>query len=126
MKDKPAHLKSGANPVTFDDLKPCVLRWAHRAEVNDTVDNKIPEIRNFYKMYRPSSRTRLLPWGTDPKFIISSRGSNTGGSHKLNSAAQACAKKEGLKGHNRTGLVSGELPIHGLLLPRSRLQGVHG
>ena len=66
---------------------------------------EIPEeIRNFYKMYRPSPLVRAYcleeRLGTPAKIYYKFEGNNTSGSHKLNSAiAQAYyAKKQGLKG----------------------------
>ncbi|MBR4413479.1 MAG: TrpB-like pyridoxal phosphate-dependent enzyme, partial [Lachnospiraceae bacterium] len=62
------------------------------------------EIRNFYKMYRPSPVVRAYclekKLGTPAHIYYKFEGNNTSGSHKLNSAiAQAYyAKKQGLKG----------------------------
>ena len=65
----------------------------------------IPEdVRNFYKMYRPSPLVRAYcleeKLRTPAKIYYKFEGSNTSGSHKLNSAiAQAYyAKKQGLRG----------------------------
>ncbi len=71
---------------------------------NDNAYIPIPqEIRDFYKMYRPSPGPGLLPGReaqTPAKIYYKFEGNNTSGSHKLNSAiAQAYyAKKQGLKG----------------------------
>ena len=72
-------------------------------ETNPYID--IPEeIREFYKMYRPSPLVRAYcleeKLGTPAKIYYKFEGNNTSGSHKLNSAiAQAYyAKKQGLKG----------------------------
>ena len=62
------------------------------------------EIRDFYKMYRPSPLVRAYcleeKLQTPAKIYYKFEGNNTSGSHKLNSAiAQAYyAKKQGLKG----------------------------
>ena len=65
----------------------------------------IPEdVRNFYKMYRPSPLVRAYcleeKLGTPAHIYYKFEGNNTSGSHKLNSAiAQAYyAKQQGLKG----------------------------
>ena len=77
-----------------------------RQELNAT-DRFIPipeEVRNFYKMYRPSPVVRAYflekALGTPAKIFYKYEGGNTSGSHKLNSAiAQAYyAKEQGLKG----------------------------
>ena len=77
-----------------------------KQELNDTdayID--IPqEIRDFYKMYRPSPLVRAYclekALDTPAKIYYKFEGNNTSGSHKLNSAiAQAYyAKQQGLKG----------------------------
>ena len=62
------------------------------------------EIKDFYKMYRPSPLVRAYclekKLGTPAKIYYKFEGNNTSGSHKLNSAiAQAYyAKQQGLKG----------------------------
>ncbi len=72
---------------------------------DDTAYIPIPqEIRDFYKMYRPSPLVRAYcleeKLQTPAKIYYKFEGNNTSGSHKLNSAiAQAYyAKKQGLKG----------------------------
>jgi tryptophan synthase beta chain len=72
---------------------------------NDTREYPIPqEIRDFYKMYRPSPLVRAYcleeKLQTPAKIYYKFEGNNTSGSHKLNSAiAQAYyAKQQGLKG----------------------------
>ena len=72
-------------------------------ETNAYID--IPqEIRDFYRMYRPSPLVRAYclekKLGTPAHIYYKFEGNNTSGSHKLNSAiAQAYyAKKQGLKG----------------------------
>src|SRR5574344_1448854 len=108
MKNKPAPL---LNPGThkkleFEELRPIFCDELIKQELNDT-DAYIPipeEIRNFYKMYRPSPLVRAYclekKLGTPAKIYYKFEGNNTSGSHKLNSAiAQAYyAKKQGLKG----------------------------
>ena len=72
---------------------------------NDTRFIPIPEeIRDFYKMYRPSPLVRAYclekKLDTPAKIYYKFEGNNTSGSHKLNSAiAQAYyAKQQGLRG----------------------------
>ena len=108
MKNKPAPLLNPETmePITLDQLKPVFCEELARQELDDTspyID--IPEeIRNFYKMYRPSPLTRAYclekALDTPAHIYYKFEGNNTSGSHKLNSAiAQAYyAKQEGLKG----------------------------
>ncbi|MBQ1735049.1 MAG: TrpB-like pyridoxal phosphate-dependent enzyme [Lachnospiraceae bacterium] len=108
MKKKPAPLVNPATlkPVTADDLKPVFCDDLIAQELDDkTAFFPIPqEIRDFYKMYRPSPLVRAYclekKLGTPAKIYYKFEGNNTSGSHKLNSAiAQAYyAKKQGLKG----------------------------
>ncbi len=108
MKKKPAPLVNPATlkPVTADDLKPVFCDELIAQELDDkTAFFPIPqEIRDFYKMYRPSPLVRAYclekKLGTPAKIYYKFEGNNTSGSHKLNSAiAQAYyAKKQGLKG----------------------------
>ena len=108
MKVKPAPLLNPATgkPVTKEDLAPVFCDELIAQELdNDTRYVEIPEeIRNFYKMYRPSPLVRAYcleqKLGTPAKIYYKFEGNNTSGSHKLNSAiAQAYyAKKQGLKG----------------------------
>lgn len=108
MKQKPAPL---LNPGTCQPMKAEELAGVFCEELvvqeldNDTPFFEIPEeIRNFYKMYRPSPLVRAYcleeKLGTPAKIYYKFEGNNTSGSHKLNSAiAQAYyAKKQGLKG----------------------------
>ncbi len=108
MKNKPAPL---LNPGTLEPIKPEELAPVFcdeliKQELDDTTPYfEIPEeIRNFYKMYRPSPLMRAYrlekQLGTPAKIYYKFEGNNTSGSHKLNSAiAQAYyAKKQGLKG----------------------------
>ena len=108
MKKKPAPL---LNPATLQPMKAEELEGVFCKELiaqeldNDTPYFEIPEeIRNFYKMYRPSPLVRAYcleeKLQTPAKIYYKFEGNNTSGSHKLNSAiAQAYyAKKQGLKG----------------------------
>lgn len=108
MKNKPAPLLNPATlqPMTAEELGHVFCDELVAQELNDTdayID--IPEeIRNFYKMYRPSPLVRAYcleeKLQTPAKIYYKFEGNNTSGSHKLNSAiAQAYyAKKQGLKG----------------------------
>ena len=108
MKNKPAPLLNPATlePMTFDDLTPVFCDDLVKQELDDTTPYfEIPEeIRDFYRMYRPSPLVRAYcleeKLGTPAKIYYKFEGNNTSGSHKLNSAiAQAYyAKKQGLKG----------------------------
>lgn len=108
MKNKPAPL---LNPQTYKPMTAEELGAVFCDElVQQELDDKnayidIPEeIRNFYKMYRPSPLVRAYclekKLETPAKIYYKFEGNNTSGSHKLNSAiAQAYyAKKQGLKG----------------------------
>lgn len=108
MKNKPAPLLNPATlqPMSADDLAPVFCEELVKQELdNDTAYFEIPEeIKDFYKMYRPSPLVRAYclekKLGTPAKIYYKFEGNNTSGSHKLNSAiAQAYyAKKQGLKG----------------------------
>ena len=108
MKTKPAPLLNPGTgePMTFEELRPVFCDELVKQELdNDTRDIPIPqEIRDFYKMYRPSPLVRAYcleeKLQTPAKIYYKFEGNNTSGSHKLNSAiAQAYyAKKQGLKG----------------------------
>lgn len=108
MKQKPAPL---LNPETHQPMKAEELAGVFcdeliAQELDDTTPYfEIPkEIRDFYKMYRPSPLVRAYcleeKLGTPAKIYYKFEGNNTSGSHKLNSAiAQAYyAKNQGLKG----------------------------
>lgn len=91
-------------PCTADDLKPVFCDDLIAQELNNT-DEYIPipqEISDFYKMYRPSPLVRAYnlekALGTPAKIYYKFEGTNTSGSHKLNSAAAQVyyAKKQGL------------------------------
>ena len=108
MKNKPAPLLNPATlqPMTYEDLRPVFCDELIKQELDDnTAYIDIPtEIRDFYKMYRPSPLVRAYcleaQLGTPAKIYYKFEGNNTSGSHKLNSAiAQAYyAKNQGLKG----------------------------
>ena len=108
MKNKPAPLLNPGTlkPITFDELKGIFCEELCKQELDDsTAYIEIPEeIRNFYKMYRPSPLVRAYcleeKLQTPAKIYYKFEGNNTSGSHKLNSAiAQAYyAKNQGLKG----------------------------
>ena len=108
MKKKPAPLLNPGTlqPMTFEELQTVFCDELVKQELDDVnpyID--IPEeIRNFYKMYRPSPLVRAYclekKLQTPAKIYYKFEGNNTSGSHKLNSAiAQAYyAKQQGLKG----------------------------
>lgn len=108
MKKKPAPLLNPGTgkPMTAEELNAVFCDELVSQELDDTTPYiEIPEeIRNFYKMYRPSPLVRAYcleeKLGTPAKIYYKFEGNNTSGSHKLNSAiAQAYyAKKQGLKG----------------------------
>ena len=108
MKNKPAPLLNPGTlkPMTTEELSGVFCTELCRQELDDTTAYfEIPEeIRNFYKMYRPSPLVRAYcleeKLQTPAKIYYKFEGNNTSGSHKLNSAiAQAYyAKKQGLKG----------------------------
>ena len=108
MKNKPAPLLNPTTlkPMTAEELGHVFCDELVKQELDDTnpyID--IPqEIRDFYRMYRPSPLVRAYclekKLGTPAKIYYKFEGNNRSGSHKLNSAiAQSYyAKKQGLKG----------------------------
>ena len=108
MKNKPAPLLNPGTlkPVTVEEISAVFCEELSKMELDDTTAYfEIPEeIRNFYKMYRPSPLVRAYclekALDTPAHIYYKFEGNNTTGSHKLNSAiAQAYyAKKQGLKG----------------------------
>lgn len=108
MINKPAPLLNPGTlkPMTAEELSGVFCEELVAQELDDTTKFfEIPqEIRDFYKMYRPSPLVRAYclekALGTPAKIYYKFEGNNTSGSHKLNSAiAQAYyAKKQGLKG----------------------------
>ncbi len=108
MINKPAPL---LNPGTLQPMTAEELGGVFCEElVQQELDNENPyipipqEILDFYRMYRPSPLTRAYylekALDTPAEIYYKFEGTNTSGSHKLNSAiAQAYyAKKQGLKG----------------------------
>ena len=108
MKNKPAPLLNPKTfkPMTLQDMTEVFCEELSKQELNETdAYIEIPqEIRDFYKMFRPSPLVRAYclekKLGTPAKIYYKFEGNNTSGSHKLNSAiAQAYyAKQQGLKG----------------------------
>ena len=108
MKTKPAPLLNPGNgqPLKAEEMGGIFCEELVKQELdNDDAWIEIPEeIRDFYKMYRPSPLVRAYclekKLDTPAKIYYKFEGNNTSGSHKLNSAiAQAYyAKKQGLKG----------------------------
>lgn len=108
MKNKPAPILNPATmkPVTVEELASIFCEELAKQELDDTTPYfDIPqEIRDFYKMYRPSPLTRAYclekKLDTPAHIYYKFEGNNTSGSHKLNSAiAQAYyAKQQGLRG----------------------------
>ena len=108
MKNKPAPLldPNTKKPITEDALSKVFCRELAKQELDDTTEYiAIPEeIRDFYKMFRPSPLIRAYclekALNTPAKIYYKFEGNNTSGSHKLNSAiAQAYyAKEQGLTG----------------------------
>ena len=108
MKKKPAPILNPGTlqPVTLQELSGIFCEELAKQELDDTTTYfDIPdEIRDFYKMYRPSPLVRAYclekKLDTPAHIYYKFEGNNTSGSHKLNSAiAQAYyAKKQGLKG----------------------------
>ena len=106
MINKPAPLlrPDTLKPCQAADLAPVFCDGLIAQELNETQSYiEIPEeIRNFYKMYRPSPVVRAYclekALGTPAHIYYKFEGSNTSGSHKLNSAiAQVYyAKKQGI------------------------------
>ena len=108
MINKPAPLLNPGTlkPMTAEELSVVFCDELVKQELdNETRFIEIPqEIRDFYKMFRPSPLVRAYclekKLGTPAHIYYKFEGNNTSGSHKLNSAiAQAYyAKKQGLKG----------------------------
>ena len=108
MKNKPAPMLNPATrqPVTPADLEPIFCKECIEQELDDTTKFiPIPaEILEFYRAYRPAPLIRAYflekALGTPAEIYYKHEGTNTSGSHKLNSAAAQAfyAKKEGLTG----------------------------
>ncbi len=108
MANKPAPLLNPGTgqPLKAEELTPIFCEELVQQELdNENAYIPIPqEIRDFYRMYRPSPLVRAYcleeKLQTPAKIYYKFEGNNTSGSHKLNSAiAQAYyAKKQGLRG----------------------------
>lgn len=92
-------------PVTKEQLEAVFTKGAVEQELNRT-DKYIPipeEVRSFYRMYRPSPVVRAYNLeqllDTPAEIYYKFEGTNTSGSHKLNSAVAQVyyAKQQGLK-----------------------------
>lgn len=102
MKNKPAPILNPATlkPVTVDELSSIFCRELAMQELDETnayID--IPqEIRDFYRMYRPSPLVRAYclekKLGTPAHIYYKFEGNNTSGSHKHNSACTGLLCKE--------------------------------
>ncbi|MDR2144477.1 MAG: TrpB-like pyridoxal phosphate-dependent enzyme, partial [Treponema sp.] len=107
MKNKPDPIlhPGTLKPVAAADMEPVFCREAVRQELDDTTKLiPIPEgIQDFYRAYRPSALIRAYylekDLGTPAEIYYKFEGTNTSGSHKLNSAGPQAyyAKEEGLK-----------------------------
>ena len=106
MKNKPApmlHPGTG-KPCTAQDLQAVFCDACVEQEMNTKESFiEIPEeVRNFYKMYRPSPLVRAYcleqVLDTPAKIYYKFEGTNTSGSHKLNSAVAQVyyAKQQGI------------------------------
>ena len=108
MVNKPAPLLHPVKrtPMTLEELSEVFCEELAKQELDDTTAYiPIPqEIRDFYRMYRPSPLVRAYclekKLDTPAKIYYKFEGNNTSGPHKLHSAtAQAYyAKHQGLKG----------------------------
>ena len=108
MKNKPTPLLNPGTlqPMTAEEMGHVFCAELVKQEMDDhTPYIPIPEdVRNFYKMYRPSPLVRAYcleeKLDTPAHIYYKFEGNNTSGSHKLNSAiAQAYyAKEQGLTG----------------------------
>ena len=106
MKEKPEPFLNPATlqPCTAEELDQVFCKEVVEQELNSTDKYiEIPEeIRDFYKMYRPSPLVRAYclekQLDTPAEIYYKFEGTNTSGSHKLNSAAAQVyyAKKQGL------------------------------
>ncbi|MDR2767507.1 MAG: TrpB-like pyridoxal phosphate-dependent enzyme [Treponema sp.] len=106
MKDKPDPIlhPGTLKPVTQADMEMIFCREPVKQELDDTTRLiPIPEgIMDFYRAYRPSPLIRAYylekALGTPAEIYYKFEGTNTSGSHKLNSAGPQAyyAKEEGL------------------------------
>ena len=107
MKELPPPFINPATgkPCTKEDLMPifCEDLVDQELNVTDKYFDIPEEVQNFYRMYRPSPLVRAYNLErvlkTPAKIYYKFEGTNTSGSHKLNSAAAQVyyAKKQGLK-----------------------------
>lgn len=108
MKEQHAPLLNPAThkPVTHEELSAIFCDELASQELNaaDAYIDIPEEIQEFYKMFRPSPLVRAYclekELGTPAKIYYKFEGTNTSGSHKLNSAAPQVhyASKQGIKG----------------------------
>ena len=106
MKEKPGPIlhPGTLKPVTHADMEPIFSKESVRQELDDqTRQVPIPEgIQDFYRAYRPSALIRAYylekALGTPAEIYYKFEGTNTSGSHKLNSAGPQTfyAREEGL------------------------------
>ncbi|MDR0387103.1 MAG: TrpB-like pyridoxal phosphate-dependent enzyme [Treponema sp.] len=106
MKEKPDPIlhPGTLQPASAEDLEAVFCKEPVKQELNDTERLiPIPEgIREFYTAYRPAPLIRAYflekALGTPAEIYYKHEGTNTSGSHKLNSAAAQAfyAKEEGL------------------------------
>jgi tryptophan synthase beta chain len=106
MKSKPDPLlhPGTLQPVTHADMEPIFCKEPVKQELDETTPFiKIPEgLQEFYRAYRPAPLIRAYflekDLGTPAEIYYKFEGTNTSGSHKLNSAAAQTfyAKEEGL------------------------------
>jgi tryptophan synthase beta chain len=107
MKEKPEPIlhPGTLQPASAADLEPVFCKEPVKQELDETTRLiEIPEgLLDFYKAYRPAPliRARFLEkaLGTPAEIYYKHEGTNTSGSHKLNSAAAQAyyAKEEGLR-----------------------------
>jgi tryptophan synthase beta chain len=106
LKNPPAPIlhPGTLQPCGAADLRPIFCDELVKQELN-TTESRIPipeEVRQFYKMYRPSPVVRAYflekALGTPAKIYYKFEGTNTSGSHKLNSAIAQIyyAKQQGI------------------------------
>lgn len=106
MTEKPSPMLNPKTlkPVTFEDMRSVFCDACIEQELNET-DKFIPipdEVFDFYKMFRPSPLVRAYNLekllDTPAEIYYKFEGTNTSGSHKLNSAVPQVyyAKQQGL------------------------------
>ena len=105
LPDAPELLTPDGKPVTAEGMRRVFCDAAVEQELNRT-DKRISipgPVRDFYRMYRPSPVVRAYnlerQLDTPAEIYYKFEGSNTSGSHKLNSAVAQVyyAKQQGLK-----------------------------